>query len=164
VSASGQRAGGRNYAAAFNSVTRAAVPLPAPVSRVVGSDAVAQFIDICDTALDLAFDEPGSAVLLPDVDVPTPEAVLKAYLLFLATEGIHPEAEAGPARFDAWYERVTPPVWRLLGFEDDPPAKLVLSMAFSLLGQREHQAPEVRALIWALGDLASCNLLRGVRS
>jgi hypothetical protein len=152
-----------DYPARFQAVTRAAAPLPSPAARVGRSEAIEQFIDICDGALDLAFDDREAAVLTPDVDVPSQRPVLKAYLLFLATEGLHPMDDIQPQTFEGWYERIAPPVWALLGFEQ-PPHRMMLGLAFSLLGQREHQARELRALIWAIGDFASCNLLRGVRS
>lgn len=152
------------YLSKFNRVTAAAAPRqPGPASRVSSSERVAEFIGVCDVALDLAFDDPREAVLAPDVDVPQPGSFIKAYLLFLTTEGICPTADVEPGSFDAWYERVSPAVWSLLGFEQ-PPSKMMVGLTFSLLGQREHQAPELRALIWALGELAAVNLMPGLRS
>lgn len=163
MSALQQSGGGRNYRAAFNAVTRAAAPLPSPAARVGDGELVAEFIGVCDAALDLAFDDPREAVLAPDVDVPQPGSFIKAYLLFLATEGICPNADVEPGTFEAWFERVSPAVWSLLGFEQ-PPSRMMVGLAFSLLGQREHQAPELRALIWALGELAAVNLMPGLRA
>src|SRR5579875_2583672 len=103
MSAQSQRPG-PDYVAAFGAVTRAATPLPSPAARVGPSEAIEQFIDICDGALDLAFDEPAAAVLLPDVDVPSQAPIVKAYLLFLATEGLHPTDTVEPGTFEGWYD------------------------------------------------------------
>jgi hypothetical protein len=153
----------RNFAAAFNAVTRTAAPSPPRDARVLATELIAHFIDACDSALDLAFDEPGVAELLPGVDVAQPAAMLKAYLLFLATES---RAAGGPVpgAVEGWYERVTPMGGRLLGFGERAPAKMMVGLAFSLIGEREHQAPELRALIWLVGDLAGCKLLPGLSS
>lgn len=126
-------------------------------------DLVEDFIHACEHALTLAFDADNPDVT-PGVEVDQPRAMLKAYLLFLATWG----AMAGDERLDAadvndWGQSVTPAVWQLLGF-DRPPTLLSIGLAFSLLGNRQHQAPELRALIWAVGDFAACNLMPGLRA
>lgn len=155
-------AAGRNFAAAFAAVTQGAQPLPATTSRVVASDPVVDFVAACDAAVDLAFDDPSAADFTPGLDVEEPAAMLKAYLLFLAcwypfSRGEDFDASA----VDDWFEHVTPPVWRLLGFRA-PPTRLSLGLAFSLLGEREHQAPELRALLWAVRDFAASGLMPGL--
>lgn len=134
-----------------------------PPGRVLGAtSAVADFIDACDTALDCAWDGSATHDLMPGVPVEAKAAVLKAFLLFLATEGVVANGDVDPDRFDRWYERVTAEVWELLGFAQRPPAKMTFALAFSLAAEHEHQAPEVRAVIWLVGDLAACRLLTGL--
>lgn len=157
-----QNSGGPNYYTAFNNLSRTAVQLPSPRAQVVRSQPMEAFIEVCGAALDLAFDDPGSAELMPGVDIEEPLAVVKAYLLFLANVGLMPTSETSADVYDDWHETVTEPVWKLLGFERKPPT-MALGMAFMLLAQREHQAPELRALIWAVGELAAARLLPGVR-
>jgi len=154
-------AAGPNYAAVFGAVLPATAA-SATVTRPAVSQALADFIDACDTAVVVAFDDPAAADWLPGVDVPRPASVLKAYLLFLAQERCLP-AELDAAAFERWYQRVPADVWQLLEFHR-PPVKLKLSLAFSLIGQPQHQAPQLRGLIWLLGDLAACGLLPGVRA
>lgn len=154
----------RNFRALFNAATHSAAPPPLRVSRLVASDVVAQFVEACDTAIDLAFDTPGATELLPGVDVAMPFELLKAYLLFLATEGLCCASDIEAGVCEAWFEGVTSHVWKLLGFAERAPAKMTVQLAFTLIGQREHQAPELRALIWAIGDLAASNVMPGLRS
>lgn len=152
----------RNFAAAFAAVTQAAQPLPPTTSRVVASDLVADFIDACDTAIGLAFDDPTTADLTPGLDVEEPAAMLKAYLLFLASWSPHAGRESfDAADVDDWFEAVTPRVWLLLAFRSQP-SRLAIGLAFSLLGDAEHQAPELRALLWAVRDFAASGLMPGL--
>jgi hypothetical protein len=55
-------------------------------------------------------------------------------------------------------------LWRLLGFRHRPPERKRLALAFSLMGRREYQSPELRGVIWLVGDPAACKLLAGVRA
>jgi hypothetical protein len=158
-----QPTNGRNPAAAFAAVMSPAVPLPAPRGRIAASQPVEDFVEACDSAIDLAFDDVDEADLTPGVDVEDPRAMLKAYLLFLAAGAPYGDGEAYDAGdVDDWFEMVTPRVWSLLGFAR-PPAHLMVGLAFSLLGARDHQAPELRALIWAVRDFAASNLMPGLR-
>jgi hypothetical protein len=152
----------RNFAAAFAAVTQVAQPLPPPSSRVVASDLVTDFVDACDTAIELAFEDPSAADLTPGLDIEEPAAMLKAYLLFLACWAPYSNGEDhNAAEVDDWFELVTPRVWQMLGFRARP-TRLSLGLAFSLLGGREHQAPELRALMWAVRDFAASGLMPGL--
>jgi len=155
-------AANRNFIAAFNSVTAAASPLPAPVKYVVASDSIAEFIDSCDSAICC-----GMAVgadPLPGVDVERPWSMFKAYLLLLANEGLTPQSDALDSKLiKDWHARVTARVWRLLEFDGEP-SLLTVQLAFSLLSEHGHLAPEMRALAWAVGDFAACGFMPGLRA
>jgi hypothetical protein len=152
-----------NHLAAFNAVTQpAAVRRSLP--RIGASEHIEDFIEALDNALDLAFAGVDAADLTPGVDIEHPAAMLKAYLLFLVGRGAMAGDDSIDASdFDDWSEQVAPGVWRLLGFPR-PPALLTVALAFSVLGNPQHQAPELRALIWAVGDFASSNLLPSLRA
>jgi hypothetical protein len=155
-------AASRNFPAAFAAATALARPLPAPASRIVASDTVAEFIDACDSAVVRGLPDAGE--LLPGVDVAEPVEMLKAYLLFLAGEGVTCNSDAiDSARVKDWHARVTPRVWSLLGFRREP-SLLTVQLAFSLLGQHAHVAAEMRALVWAVGDFAAIGLMPGLRT
>jgi hypothetical protein len=152
-----------SLAPAFGPGRQPAAPLPSTSFRIVETDVVTGFVAACDAAVDLAFDTPGIAELLPG-DVAPKAALLKAFLLFLATEGRIAGENIELADYDDWYARLDPEVWTLLGFGGRGPGKVTVALAFSLLGKRQHQAPELRALIWLVGELAARNLLHGFRS
>lgn len=102
--------------------------------------------------------------LLPGIDVAQPVAMLKAFLLFLVTEALHANSDNIDGELvTAWHGRVTPRLWTLLGFRPEP-SLLTVQLAFSLLGESEHLAPEMRALVWAVGDFAACGLMPGLTS
>lgn len=81
--------------------------------------------------------------------------MLVAYLLCLASTG---GTELTSDEVQDWCAAVTPAVWQRLGF-DRAPTPLTVSLAFSLLGRLAHVAPELRALVWVIGDLAHAGLL-----
>jgi len=153
-----------DYPTVFSTVMGAARATPATPRPPAMSDSLGEFIDACDSAIELAFNDPASADPLPGVDVPRAASVLKAYLLFLASERTFADSEVGAEAFERFYECLPAEVWRQLGFGNQPPAKMKLALAFSLIGQREHQAPELRGVIWLIGDLAASGLLAGVRA
>jgi hypothetical protein len=154
--------GGRNFAAAFAAVTQAARPLPTLSLPVIASNPVAEFIEACDSAL--AYCVPDAGELLPGIDVDQPEAMLKAFLLFLANQGLTSNSEDIDAQLvKDWHARVAPRVWLLLGFPRDP-GLLSVQLAFSLLGQQQHVAGDARAFVWAVGDFAAIGLMPGLRS
>jgi hypothetical protein len=151
-----------NFRAAFASVTQAARPLPATTSPIVASDLVAEFIEACDSALNCCI--PDARELLPGIDVDQPDSMLKAFLLFLANQGL----TSNSADIDAelvkdWHARVAPRVWLLLGFPREP-GLLTVQLAFSLLGHQHHVAGDARGLVWAVGDFAAIGLMPGLRS
>lgn len=160
---SGQANGGvRNHAAAFAAVMSVAAPLAPPVSPIAASENVADFIDACDTALSIGL--PASGGLLPGVDTADEAAMLKAYLLFLVNESLTMSSEAiNGERVAAWHGRLAPRVWHLLGFPREP-SLLTVQLTFSLLGDYEHLAAEMRALVWTVGDFAASGLMPGLRS
>jgi len=152
----------RNFPAVFAAATAAARPLPTSASRVVASDSLVEFIEACDTAIGLVL--PAPAELLPGVDVEQPAAMLMAYLLFLVNKGVHADCDAvDGARVKDWYERVSARVWERVGFRRTP-SLLQVQLAFSLLGESQHLAAELRALVWAVGDFAATGLLPGLRT
>jgi len=153
-----------SLAATSGSARQPVASLPSASFRIVETDVVIAFVAACDAAVDLAFDTPGIAELLPGVDVAPKAALLKAFLLFLATEGRIAGEHIEVADSDGWYARLDPEVWALLGFGGRAPGTVTVALAFSLLGKRQHQAPELRALIWLVGELAARNLLQGLRS
>ena len=153
----------RDFTAAFNAVTAPVVTAPRPPRRVTPTDAVAEFIDACDSALVLAGIGPETS-LLTDMDVEDEGAVLKAFLLFLANTGTLAANLSEGAPVDAWRETVTPDVWRLLGFREGPPPKLMLRLAFEAITDSDHQASALAPLIWLVGDFALSGLLSGLRS
>ena len=153
----------RDFTAAFNAVTAPVVVAPRPPRRVTPSDAVAEFIGACDSALVLAGIGPETS-LLTDMDVEDECAVLKAFLLFLANTGTLAATLSDGALVDAWRETVAPDVWHLLGFRDGPPARLMLRLAFEAIADSDHQAAVLAPLIWLVGDFARSGLLSGLRS
>ncbi len=158
----GNNGGGPNPAAAFAAVMQRAAPLPAPSARIVASDNVAEFIEACHTAVWAGLGEEVNE-LLPGVDVTEPRSVLKAYLLFLATEGLTRNSEdIDGERVKGWCERVQQRVWDLLGFKRQP-GLLTMQLAFSLLGSEEHLTTAMRPLVWVVGDFAAIGLLRELR-
>jgi hypothetical protein len=137
---------------------------PAMAAAVAASDArgvttnlVAEFIDVCLCAIDVAFD---GRELLPDVAVEEPRQMLLAYLLYLAATA--PD-DADPSRLADWLAHVDRGTWRLLHFSRAP-RRLDIELAFSLIGRRQHQAPELRGLIALVQLLAGAELLRGLRA
>jgi hypothetical protein len=95
---------------------------------------------------------------MPGVHVAHQRELLNAYLLFVASDATN---EDDPDRLANWYARMTADVWKLLGFSQRP-SLLTLELAFSLLEQRDHQAPELRALILAVRFFGGADLLRGL--
>jgi hypothetical protein len=115
----------------FAAVLRPAAPLPRPVSLIVPSKTIAEFIDACDSAVVCGLPVVGE--LLPGVDVEEPSCVLMAFLLFMATEGLFANCESITGELvTAWHTRVTPRVWRLLGYQSAP-SLLSVELAFPLL-------------------------------
>ena len=74
------------------------------------------------------------------------------------------DSEVDAATFERWHGRLSAEVWWLLGFGQRPPEKMRLALAFSLIAQREYQAPELRGVIWLVDGRASSKLLAGVRA
>jgi len=72
-------------------------------------------------------------------------------------------SEQDPARLADWFEHADRATWKRLGFTDRPP-RLQVEHAFSLMGQRAHQAPGLCGVIALVEFLAGAALLRGVRS
>lgn len=149
----------QSHAAAFANVFSPARPVAAPAGRpaaLVGMR-VMEFLAACEAAV--GTDRLASDDLLPGVDVEQPGAVLLAYLLFLATEALTPNAEQLTGdRVADWHRRLPPTAWKAMGFTR-PPGLLALQLAFSLLADIQHLAAEVRALVWAVGDFAAIGLL-----
>jgi len=158
----------RDIPGAFDAVMRPAAASPLSVGPAVAAvappsdpvDYVAEFVDVCDAAIDIAFDEPPTPDLLPGLAVEQPLAMLKAYLLYLAATAPHDQK---PGRLEDWFEHVDVATWRKLGFERRP-ARLHVELAFALAREREHQAPELRGLIALVELLSGAALLRGVRA
>jgi len=162
MTANGNSGGGVNPVAAFAAVMRPAAPLPLVRSLVVANETMVEFIDACDSAL--CCGPPTVGELLPGIDVEQPAAMLKAYLLLLANEGLMSEGESiDVALVKSWHARVTPRVWTLLGFAHEP-GLLQLQLAFSLHGRDEHIAGELRAFFWAVGEFAAIGLMPGLRA
>jgi hypothetical protein len=143
----------RNIAAAFSAVTAPAAALPAPVAPLAPTDRLVEFVESCETVMQVACDR--AAELLPGVAVDDPAAMLKAFLTYVACAA--PDHE-DPAQLTAWLARCQPRLWSLLGFQR-PPSLTTVELAFSLLCDRGHQAAELRALVAAVECFASAKLL-----
>jgi hypothetical protein len=152
----------RNFVAAFAAVNQNAQPLVRPASLIVASDTVAEFIDACDSAIVCGLPIDGDP--LPGVDVEQPWSMLKAYLLFLANEGVMSDSDAiDGERVKDWHARVAPRVWSLFGFHREP-SLLTVELAFSLVCDHEHVAAGMRALVWGVGEFAAIGLMPGLRA
>lgn len=145
----------RDFAAAFGAVGIAAV-IPTPrVVPLMPTDRLVEFIESCETVMQVAFDDPAAAELMPGVAVSDQASVLKAFLTYVAC--VAPNHE-DPAQLAAWLDRCQPRLWSALGFRR-PPTTTTVELAFSLLVDRAHQAPELRALVAAVECFASADLL-----
>ena len=154
---------GSKRGATATGTTQVATPT---TPAIVDTELLAEFIDICDTAIDCAFDLPSSgADVLPGIDVPSPVSMLKAYLLYVACEAPSGLQGWSSGQYADWYRRVSGDVWRLLGFGDRPPPRLRVELAFAALSEGPgHQAPELRALVFAVEQFTTAGMLRGLRS
>jgi hypothetical protein len=105
---------GPNYLSAFSAVTGQAVANTSARARTftAPNECVAEFIACCDAAIELAFDEPEAAVLIPGVGVKQARPTVNSYLLFVASEATN---EEDPDRLANWYSRMTPGVWNCSG-------------------------------------------------
>lgn len=148
--------GSRNFAAAFSAVTKPAAPGPNRVVALAPTDRLVEFVESCETVMQVVFDDPGTAELMPGVAVVEQAALLKAFLAYVAC--VAPQHE-DPEQLTRWLARCQPRLWAALGFKR-PPAATTVELAFSLLCDRNHQAPELRALVAAVECFASANLLR----
>lgn len=133
---------------------------PSPPARPV-TDYLAEFVDVCTAAIEVAFGRTLERCnVAPGVAVPTPLPMLLAYLLYLASTA---PADEDPDRFADWFGHVERATWRRLGFTDAP-ARLEVELAFTLLRERAHQAPELHGLIALVEFLAGAGLIYGLRS
>lgn len=154
---------GRDFTAAFNAVTAPVIAPPRSPRRVTQTEAVAEFIDACDSALVLAGIAPDTS-LLRDIDIEDEGAMLKAFFLFLANTGTLAAELSDGSTVEAWRETVSADVWRLLGFREGPPPRLMLRLAFEAMANSDHQAGALAPLVWLVGDLALSGLLSALRS
>lgn len=121
---------------------------------------MAEFIDVCTSAIEVAYGrDPANVDVAPGVTVPAPLPMLLAYLLYLASTAPDDDLE----RLADWFAHVDRPTWKRLGFAQAPP-RLHVELAFSLMAQRQHQAPELYSLIALVELLAGADLLYGLRS
>jgi hypothetical protein len=133
----------------------------APVARQAPTDFVAEFIDVCTAAIEVAFGRSLSRCdVAPGVAVEQRLPLLLAYLLYLASTA--PD-DADADRLADWFSHVDRATWKRLGF-DERPSRLHVELAFTLLRERAHQAPQLHGLIALVEFLAGAGLLHGLRS
>jgi hypothetical protein len=149
-------AASRNFAAAFGAVTAAAAVSTPRVVPLMPTDRLVEFVESCETVMEVSFEDPAAAELLPGVAVGEQAAVLKAFLTYVACVAPHHE---DPEQLAGWLARCQPRLWTTLGFKRAP-STTMLELAFSLLCDRGHQAPELRALVAAVECFASAKLLQ----